>query len=58
MKDTIAPFLFGFVLGFLASILLATTVFRQAAIHAGVAEYYLDAEYQRQFRFITNGGGK
>ena len=54
-----AGFFFGIALGVLATTLaagithdLATSGFQESAIEANVAEYYIDSEHEKQFRYL------
>jgi len=52
----LAGLVLGGLFGFGCSAKLSERKAKQEAISAGVAEYYLDAHHERQFRYITNGG--
>ena len=64
MDDEITKGIFGFILGVLMSIFVFVfdydsmsysikESFQKEAISAGVAEYYIDKDLNKQFRYIT-----
>jgi len=59
MGDFGTGFFFGIALGILATTLVVgvthnvtTRSFQESAIEANVAEYYIDSEHEKQFRYL------
>lgn len=57
MSDGIPTFLFGaafgLLIGFMGGNDFKTSAIHREAVEAGAGEYYLDADHQRQFRWVT-----
>jgi hypothetical protein len=53
-SDVVMAFVIGLIFGGILGGCCASTIKNDAAVVAGVAEYYLDADHNRQFRYLTN----